>query len=180
MDPRATPVGRSGAYVVIVAPDPAERERLRQCLPPDVLVCLADTGQEALGLLSTQAVAPGSLTAAGARLSPDGTLHAERSVSLTPLEQSMLECLLSPPGSVWSLLALSEAVWGTSFVGDGSQVRAVLKRLRRKLVAAGAGLQIESVRGRGLRAVARAGSQAARNCPTTAPGEALPDSSYGT
>nr|WP_281496866.1 winged helix-turn-helix domain-containing protein [Ornithinimicrobium sp. F0845] len=99
------------------------------------------------------------------RLLPDGALVAETEVSLTPLEHAMLQCLLSPPGSVWSLLALSERVWGTSFVGDGSQVRAVLKRLRRKLLAAGADLQIESVRGRGLRVATGSGW----STPATAP-----------
>lgn len=154
------------AIVLIVSQDARERERLRRCLPPGVVVHLAATEDEAVDTLRT-AGPPGAERDPGVRLLPDSVMVGETEVRLTPLEHALLRCLLSPAGSVWSFLALSEQVWGTSFVGDGSQVRAVVKRLRRKLLAAGASVQIESVRGRGLRLVS--GGRSDRICPTTAP-----------
>lgn len=162
------------AIILIISADTGERERLRCLLPPDVRVQLAATEGEALGLLRSAVGSHGrevDVIASGVRLQPDGLLTGAAEVRLTPLEHAMLGCLLSPPGSVWSLLALSERVWGTSFVGDGCQVRAVLKRLRRKLLTAGADLRIESVRGRGLRLVVGAemnsenAQQMSQNCP---------------
>ncbi len=166
--------------VLIVSADPADRERLRRCLPPGTAVRVASTRAEAVDVLHASTDALGVEVASGVRLLPDGGLVAESEVTLTPLEYAMLQCLLSPPGSVWSLLALSEKVWGTSFVGDGSQVRAVVKRLRRKVLAAGADLQIESVRGRGLRVAPGVRAQQSHDCPTTAPEDLLPGGSYGT
>lgn len=161
----------SEAIVLIVSPDAGECERLRRCLPPGVAVRLAATEDEAVGLLRATTGAP-DLIHPGVGLLPDGVLVAGAEVRLTPLEHAMLACLCSPVGSVWSLRTLSEQVWGTSFVGNGSQVRAVLKRLRRKLLVAGADLRIESVRGWGLRLVV--GSHAGQdtvpplphNCPS--------------
>ena len=43
----------------------------------------------------------------------------------------------------------------TGFVGDGAQVRAVVKRLRRKLAEAQAPVMVETVRGSGFRLAAR-------------------------
>ena len=153
-------------------------------MPSDVAVHCAATQEEALDLLvadtASTGVAPRLATvSSGVRLMPDGVLVDGVAVRLTPLEHAMLLCLLSPPGSVWSFLALSQQVWGTSFVGDGAQVRAVLKRLRRKLVAAGADLRIESVRGRGLRlavgteALSAPAPQLPHNCPSQVVAEAV-------
>lgn len=166
--------------VLIVAADPGERDRLRRCLPPGVPVHVAANRDEAFDRLHAGTETLALEVASGVRLLPDGALVAATEVNLTPLEHAMLQCLLSPPGSVWSHLALSERVWGTSFVGDGGQVRAVVKRLRRKLLVAGAGLQVESLRGRGLRVAVGAPVRQATDCPTTAPEDRLPDGSYGT
>ncbi|QDO89270.1 helix-turn-helix domain-containing protein [Ornithinimicrobium ciconiae] len=158
MHPLPHPDAASATIVLIVSSDAGERDRLRRCVPPGVAVHCVATEGEALEKLGSGA---GGVTAArpvatsrpGVQLLPDGALVAGNLVRLTPLEHAMLRCLLTPTGSVWSLLALSEQVWGTSFVGNGSQVRAVLKRLRRKLLMADANVQIEAVRGRGLRLI---------------------------
>lgn len=139
--------------MVIISSDPAECARLRGQLPPGVVVHLAATGVEAVSVLQTRIDAASPHPPPQVHLRPDGVLVAGALVRLTPLEHAMLQCLSTPVGSVCSLLSLSQQVWGTSFIGNGSQVRAVLKRLRRKLLVAGADLQIESVRGRGLRLV---------------------------
>lgn len=139
--------------MVIISSDPAECARLRGQLSPGVVVHLAATGAEAVSMLQTRIDDASPHLPPQVHLRPDGVLIAGALVRLTPLEHAMLQCLSTPVGSVCSLLALSQQVWGTSFIGNGSQVRAVLKRLRRKLLVAGADLQIESVRGRGLRLV---------------------------
>lgn len=76
-------------------------------------------------------------------------------VSLTQLEYGVLATLLRARGRVRSFEELSREVWGTSHVGDGAQVHAVVKRLRRKLTAVEAPVGIEVVRGVGFRAVPR-------------------------
>lgn len=162
--------------VLVVCADDGVRERLVRSLPPGLAVHGTANEEEAIDILrATQELGtggPGGVPWSGVCLLPDGVLVAGTPVRLTRLEQAMVRCLLSPPGSVWSLLALSEQVWGTSFIGDGSQVRAVLKRLRRKLDAAGTGLQVESVRGRGLRLgvggerEAVPAAQLPHNCPS--------------
>lgn len=76
-------------------------------------------------------------------------------VSLTPLEYGVLATLLRARGRVRSFEDLSREVWGTSHVGDGAQVHAVVKRLRRKLGGVEAPVRIEVVRGVGFRAVPR-------------------------
>lgn len=76
-----------------------------------------------------------------------------REAKLTPLEFALFSCLVSDLGRVWAFGELSERVWGTSHVGDGSQVHAVVKRLRRKLTGLSAPVAVEAIRGIGFRAV---------------------------
>lgn len=137
------------SMVVIVSPCEAERARLAASLPPDVTVLQAPSiqhAEEALRALPDD----GDL---GYRLLDDQrtVVFGAGSVRLTPLEYSLLRVLASEPGRVFSFVDLSRAVWSTGFVGDGSQVRAVLKRLRRKLGDAGAPIHVETVRAAGLR-----------------------------
>lgn len=135
--------------VVIVSPCEAERARLAASLPPNVTVLQAPSiqhAEEALRALPDD----GDL---GYRLLDDQrtVVFGAGSVRLTPLEYSLLRVLASEPGRVFSFVDLSRAVWSTGFVGDGAQVRAVLKRLRRKLGDAGAPIHVETVRAAGLR-----------------------------
>ena len=142
------------SLVVIVSPCPAERERLAATLPPDVRVLLAPTIQHAEAALQSLPVGDGL----GCRLLDDerAVVFGAGSVRLTPLEFSMLRVLASEPGRVFSFVDLAQAVWATGFVGDGAQVRAVVKRLRRKLGEADAPILVETVRAAGLRLTRRA------------------------
>lgn len=138
--------------VVIIASSRAEQQRLLASVPEDVPVLVTTSTEEAAALLPTLTVPPG--TDPGPTVRP-----AERSVSwgcgssvrLTPLEFALLETLSVEPGRVWSFVELSHRVWATGFVGDGAQVRAVVKRLRRKLADAQAPVLVETVRGAGFR-----------------------------
>lgn len=141
------------SLVVIVSPCEAERARLAATLPPDVTVLQAASIQHAEEAL--QALPAGHDL--GCRLLDDQrtVVFGAGSVRLTPLEYSMLRVLAAEPGRVFSFADLSRAVWSTGFVGDGAQVRAVLKRLRRKLGEAGAPVRVETVRAAGLRLARR-------------------------
>lgn len=165
--------GPAEPVVVVVGADATMRELLLRGLPTGTRVLAADTPAEAALLLQERG-GGADPDRPGLRLVPGAVMVGADEVHLTSLEHDLLRCLLSPVGRVWSLQALSEAVWGTSFVGDGCQVRAVVKRLRRKLNLAEADVVVESVRGHGLRAVRRLPVVPSPNCPTTAPEEALP------
>ena len=143
--------------VVVVAATRAERERLAGLLPDDVTVIVAPSRERAEALLRH---CPAAATACAAatyhlRMEPEvrRVCFGEAALSLTRLEFETLSLLTSDPEHVWSLVELSRSVWATGFVGDGAQVRSVIKRLRRKLTGAGAPLVIETVRGAGFRAV---------------------------
>jgi two-component system response regulator MtrA len=69
---------------------------------------------------------------------------------LTRLERALLSRLAGPPPSVWTYQRLFQAVWGGSYLGDTSILHSAVKRLRRKLRAAG-GLSVQTVRGVGYR-----------------------------
>jgi hypothetical protein len=138
--------------VVIVSPCREEQARLIAGLPPDVAVLLAPTLEHAEALLHTLPPSTADATL-GCTLRPDErtVTFGDRFVRLTPLEFSMLRALASEPGRVWTFPELARTVWATGYVGDGAQVRAVVKRLRRKLAEAEAPVCVETVRAAGLR-----------------------------
>jgi DNA-binding response OmpR family regulator len=72
-------------------------------------------------------------------------------VPLTRLEWQLLGSLASPPVTVWTYERLFGEVWGSSYLGDTSILHSAVKRLRRKLRAAGDGVAVETVRGIGYR-----------------------------
>ncbi|WP_299518698.1 winged helix-turn-helix domain-containing protein [uncultured Serinicoccus sp.] len=149
--------GRS--MVLVIAATRAERERLLARLPDGVCVVLATSRQHAATLLGSGAAELGCREAEGAPR-PEVVLDPEartvvaggRAVRLTPLEYDVLALLVSDQGHAWSIQELSRDVWGTSFVGDGEQVRSVIKRLRRKMGGARLPLTVETVRGCGFQA----------------------------
>ncbi len=73
----------------------------------------------------------------------------ERELSLTPIEFSLLEVLLSNPGHVLSRQQLLDKVWGIDFVGTERTVDTHVRNLRKKLGATST--RIESVRGLGFK-----------------------------
>ena len=151
------------SLVVIVAPSRAEQQRLLGSVPEDVAVLIAPTREHAEEILHTLPPAPvrpappvlPTPLAARAPLTVVADERVvcvgDRRVRLTPLEFALLRVLTSDPAHVWSFAELSQRVWGTAHVGDGAPIRAVVKRLRRKLAEAEAPVAIETVRGAGLR-----------------------------
>ena len=78
---------------------------------------------------------------------------------LSDLEFCVLGALVARPGRARSFGELRSAGWGdgATLPGDVEALRALIQRLRRKLHAAGAEMEIEPVRGFGYRAEVRAG-----------------------
>lgn len=146
--------GAAPSLVVIIAADRAEQQRLLASVPEDVPVLVTTSIEQAEELLHT-------LPAAAAPPIWPTVRTAERtvcwgdgcSVRLTPLEFALLQALSREPGRVWSFPELTREVWATGFVGDGAQVRAVVKRLRRKLAEVQAPVLVETVRAAGFRLV---------------------------
>jgi hypothetical protein len=73
-----------------------------------------------------------------------------REMPLTRLEHDFLHCLVEEPGRVWTYQRLHLAVWGNEFLGHGSHIHSVVKRLRQKLAELGAAVTIHAVRGVGF------------------------------
>lgn len=160
--PRAS---QQPAVAVLIGVDPGERARLVAGLPVDMPVLLVATPEQAQQVLGAGSPPPRPVPrpvdrpvrqgVAGMQLLDDR--RAMRSTTgeaaLTSLEFRLLRCLLDEPGRVCTFDRLSERVWGTTHLGDASQVHAVVKRLRRKLVDVEAPVTIEAVRGVGFRLV---------------------------
>ena len=84
----------------------------------------------------------------------DHTVTADdKTVSLTPLEYRMLECLANNIGHTVAYDGLAEAVWGAEYFngnGDNSAVRRIIKQLRNKLKELGSEV-IETTSGAGYK-----------------------------
>lgn len=73
-------------------------------------------------------------------------------IPLSEREYQLVDALSEVPVRAWSYKELLRRVWGQAYdERDADLVRTAVKRLRKKLAAAGEGLAIESVRGFGFR-----------------------------
>jgi DNA-binding response OmpR family regulator len=72
-------------------------------------------------------------------------------LSLTPLEFKLLVTFARRPGEVLSHEQLLALVWGDARAISRDEVRSLIRYLRQKLAAAGAGSAVETVRGYGYR-----------------------------
>lgn len=92
----------------------------------------------------------------GERLVVVGSGSDERRVDLTRTEFDIVALLSKSPGRVFDRDLICERVWGWDAVGDPSIVREHVRRVRKKLAAAGASQEcIETVWGVGYRWSAR-------------------------
>jgi hypothetical protein len=126
--------------VVVVAPDPGTLKRwTREQEASEDPVFRASGG-----------IGSGTVVdLAGRRIVHDGA-----TLPLSDLEYRVLSTLLSPPGRAISYKELRRLGWGEGpeISADIYSVRAVVQRLRAKLLVAHADVAIEAVRGYGLRA----------------------------
>jgi two-component system, OmpR family, response regulator len=73
-----------------------------------------------------------------------------RALSLTPKEFALLEQLLLPPRRIVTRTELLEKVWDLHFDPGSNVVDVHVAKLRQKLAAAGAEVQLQTVRGSGF------------------------------
>jgi hypothetical protein len=142
--------------VVCVSSDQRVRERLAgQADGGGILLMCPDV--EALRALLTANRPPKQAIAA--ELPPDLVIDVRdrhvawkgSNLQLTRLECEIMAQLCGEPIRVWPYETLFAAVWGSAYLGDNSILHSAVKRLRRKLRAAGGGLSIDTVRGIGYR-----------------------------
>lgn len=161
--------GASAAIVIAIAPDPSDQVRLATLVTGHAPLLLVSTAQQAMDVLTGRnAQAPNAEPApqpvpdrqdladlTGLHLDSDRrqASWAGESVGLSPLEHDLLRCLVAAPGRTWAFARLHEEVWGNSHLGRRADVHSVVKRVRRKLRQLGSPLEIETVRGVGLRLV---------------------------
>lgn len=120
----------------------------------ELLVGLAGSAPEGLPVLAHETVLPaGPVGVVGVEIDSDSRVAwwKGRQVGLSPLEHDLLVCLLDEVGHVRSFADLQHRVWGNDHLGDRSHVQSVVKRLRRKLRSLDSPLEIDAVRGVGLR-----------------------------
>lgn len=83
----------------------------------------------------------------------------DREADLSPLEHDLLVSLHEADGHIRTFAWLQSHVWHNDHQGSRSHVQSVVKRLRRKLGEVGSPVQIDGVRGVGLRLIGAASSR---------------------
>lgn len=114
---------------------------------------------------------PRQVSHAGLRVDSDRhtVCWAGHESALTPLEHDLLACMLAEPDRVWSFARLHQQVWGTQFVGAGSDVHSLVKRVRRKLARMGAPVGIDAIRAVGFRLSCLGDAEDAPAAPSAPP-----------
>jgi two-component system response regulator MtrA len=149
--------------VLAIGLEPDQRIRLARSLDGIGVVVMVPDARTARDLLDRVASRPLGGPQAEvidlAGLEVDRSRHDARwhgaSIDLTRLERAILACLMADQGRVSPFERIYQEAWGTTYLGDPSAVHSVVKRLRRKLRAAGVEMTIEAVRGVGFELVQR-------------------------
>jgi DNA-binding response OmpR family regulator len=155
--------------VIAIAPAAQDRLRLAALVSGHAPLLLVSSAEEAAAFLGVRDTSVTTATRSRpAQQMPDPSTEitgldidsdrrlaswAGRTTGLSPLEHDLLVRLVSHPGHTWSFGRLHQEVWGTAHLGSGADVHSVVKRLRRKLRQLGSPLEIETIRGVGLRLV---------------------------
>jgi DNA-binding response OmpR family regulator len=157
LGPPTTPL----TVVVVIASSRTERVRLAALVEDEAPVLLAARVADAVAVLGEavpRAQAPAfddGPTARGVLVDSDERVARwdGKLVSLAPLEHDLLVCLLGSLGHTLTFEEVHRHVWGNDHLGDRSDLNSTVKRLRRKLSHLDSPLQIQAVRGVGLRLV---------------------------
>lgn len=165
-----SPVDGAQPVVIAIAESIEERLRIAELIGSRAAVVMVSSRAEAVDILGGSpglehdpraelapvlSVAASPDVEVGLEVDSDWRVAAvgEQEVGLSPLEHDLLVCLLDEVGHVHTFEAIQQEVWGNDHLGDRSHVQSVVKRLRRKLAGLDSPLQIDTVRGVGLRLV---------------------------
>lgn len=159
---REAPTEAARSVVIAIAETVEERIRLAALVGNHASVVMVSSRAEAMEVLGGEEVPePVELASVVDVPVPRSGLHVDsdwrvasvegREVGLSPLEHDLLVCLLEDVGHIRTFESLQKEVWGNDHLGGRSHVQSVVKRLRRKLSELDSPLEIDAVRGVGLR-----------------------------
>ncbi|KRF15512.1 hypothetical protein ASG90_12555 [Nocardioides sp. Soil797] len=152
--------------VIAIADSVEERLRIAELIGGSAAVVMVSSRDEAVQILSgtpgiRPEATPATPVAVASGKQPGLTVDSDwrvaavagREVGLSPLEHDLLVCLLDEIGHIHTFESIQRSVWGNDHLGGRSHVQSVVKRLRRKLTDLESPVQIDAVRGVGLRLV---------------------------
>ncbi|MFD3423068.1 winged helix-turn-helix domain-containing protein [Streptomyces decoyicus] len=155
------PLRHQDAYAVVVTESVDDIEQLNELLHSNLPVLLVRDLDQARRLMDGEPAAgsatdtprPARLRVGRLEVRPEEqrALWRGAPLELTAQEIGLLGCLAGHGGSVASYRELVQDVWGASCGVDTTVIHSAVRRLRRKLEKAGVDVEIESVRGYGLR-----------------------------
>jgi DNA-binding response OmpR family regulator len=152
--------GEQSVVVAVTTEVSARLQVVRQLSGQSILLLVPDEATAARMLGTTGSTGRGDQPSTGPSAPGRGRLVVDDlcqqvtwdgvPLPLTRLERGLVSCLIEPPVRVWSYEDLYRTVWRDAWLGDTSTLHATVKRLRRKLHAAGVPVLLESRRGIGL------------------------------
>lgn len=155
--------GGDDCIVVIISASTPKRVAVAELVGSQAPVVLVSSQAEAARMfaLTTEAgdqgptALPAARPAASLEVDSDSRVAqvGQRSVGLSPLEHDLLSVLLEDPGHTWLYAELQERVWGHRHTVGRDDVSSVVKRLREKLRGVHSPVEIDAVRGIGLRLI---------------------------
>jgi len=165
-DEQLLPSADGPAIVIAVAPTAADRVRIADAVGGAAPVLIVSSVREAvLFLLRDVSLNEESQPGPAERSEPaseDGleidsdarvVRCGERQADLSPLEHDLLLSLHEADGHIRTFDWLQRHVWHNEHQGSRSHVQSTVKRLRRKLTEIDSPMQVDGVRGVGLRLV---------------------------
>lgn len=155
------------AIVIAVAPTAADRVRIADAVGSTAPVLLVGSVREAVLLLLRDVSFSEQESSTGERIEAAPASHddldidsdarvvscGDRQADLSPLEHDLLVSLHEAGGHIRTFAWLQRHVWHNEHQGGRSHVQSTVKRLRRKLAEVDSPVQIDGVRGVGLRLV---------------------------
>ena len=163
---QSLPSADGPAIVIAVAPTAADRIRIANAVGGAAPVLLVGSMREAVRiLLRDVSFAEPESRPEGLDVAPEPEDYldidsdarvvscGDRQADLSPLEHDLLVSLREAGGHIRTFAWLQRHVWHNEHQGGRSHVQSTVKRLRRKLAEIDSPVQIDGVRGVGLRLV---------------------------
>lgn len=150
---------RGESLVVVVTPDARLRAELVERvagLAPVLVVSDALGAVEVLAPRDEEPTGPGLPEGLRLDTREHRVTYRDEPMTLSQHEHDLFRLMATDVGRAWTYEKLHHEVWGSAYLPSATDLHSTVKRLRRKLAAAGVPLVIETVRSVGFRLVARA------------------------